>query len=130
MKSAGEGYSCITSAVSRADGSGRRENSEEMREGEMRRRRRRSGEEEEAEAHEYSTTESLFAILCIRDAHFYAFTFTGWKATSYSRERRRGGRQRNGDGIDGERRWPDVNLTSSRVPSSYSPLCRVHIIHA
>lgn len=26
----------------------------------------------------------LFAILCIRDAHFYAFTFTGWKATSYS----------------------------------------------
>lgn len=27
---------------------------------------------------------SLFAILCIRDVHFYAFTFTGWKATSYS----------------------------------------------
>lgn len=76
--------------------------------------------------HEYSTTGSLFAILCIRDAHFYAFTFTGWKATSYSveaRGAREGGRDDGGGraGTEGGKRWLDVNLTcASRPFVSYS----------
>lgn len=82
--------------------------------GRERENERKEGEERERSKHEYSTTGSLFAILCIRDAHFYAFTFTGWKATSYSVEAGdEGGKDDGGDrvGTEGGKRRLNVSLT-------------------
>lgn len=79
---------------------------------EKRRERKEAGEEVSTNI----LRRGLFAILCIRDAHFYAFTFTGWKATSYSRERGWVGvcASDGGDGAwtGGGGRRLDVNLPS------------------
>lgn len=76
-------------------------------------RGREKGGEWRRSKQEYSTRRGLFAILCIRDAHFYAFTFTGWKATSYCVEAEETGEGVRDDVVDeAENVEKDVNLAS------------------